>query len=241
MKPRIGIAADARRDPADDRSLGRVQLNWNYAYLVAEAGGVPLIVPPMADMAELAGTIDGWLIPGGDDLDPALWGEAPHPKSSLQDPVRFAGERTFFEAAPRDLPILGICYGAQALNVLMGGTLEQHVPDRVGHEEHAGGTLQTYAIEPGSRLASVVQATEVAGKSYHHQAIAQVAPGLRAVARHDDGTVEAVEGTAARWLIGVQWHPERTPADPATVRLFEAFVEAARSFRRQRSRVESVP
>lgn len=241
MKPRIGIAADARRDPTDVRSLGRVQLNWNYAHLVAEAGGVPLIVPPMADMAELAGVIDGWLIPGGDDLDPSLWGEPPHERASLQDPVRFAGERAFYEAAPKDLPILGICYGAQALNVLMGGSLEQHVPDRVGHEEHTGGTLQTYTIEAGSRLAAVVRAPEVAGKSYHHQAISRVAQGLRVVARHADGTVEAVEGTGARWLIGVQWHPERTPTDPATVRLFEAFVEAARSFRRQRSCVESVP
>jgi len=230
MKPLIGISVDCHHDPEDVRSRGKLQLNWNYAQAVAEAGGVPLLIPPMADMAALAGVIHGWLIPGGDDIDASQWGEENHPKASLQDPARFDGERRMYEAADPEMPILGICYGCQFLNVKRGGTLIQHVPDVVGHEEHSGGTLQAYPVDPESQLSRIVGVDEIVGKSYHHQAVGRTGDGLRVVSKHSDGTIEALEATDRPWMIGVQWHPERTLEDAATRRLFEEFVKAAAKY-----------
>lgn len=236
MKPIIAITVESRRDPEDARTGGKIELNWNYTQAIADAGGVPLVVPPVADMTEVVAIADGWLIPGGDDLDPALWGEPLHPKASLQDGTRYAAERRLFDALPADAPVLGICYGCQAINVLRGGSLDQHVPETVGHEGHSGGTMQAYALEPDSLLAKSAEVATMEGKSYHHQAVARVAEGLAVVARAEDGTVEALEATDRPWLMGVQWHPERTPDDPATRRLFERFVEAAAAYRRSRLR-----
>ena len=229
MKPIIAITVESRREPQNARTGGKIDLNWNYAEAVADAGGVPVVVPPVADMAEVARFVDGWLIPGGDDLDPALWGEAVHPKASLQDGTRYDAERRLFDALDPAVPIFGICYGCQAINVLRGGSLDQHLPDVVGHEGHAGGTMQVYAIDANSLLARSAGATRMEGKSFHHQAVGRVAEGLRVVARAEDGAVEAVEATDRPWLVGVQWHPERTLEDPATRRLFERFIEAARA------------
>ena len=227
MKPIIVITVESKRETENARTGGKMDLNWNYAETIAQAGGVPLVVPPVADMAEVARIADGWLLPGGDDLDSALWGESLHPKASLQDGTRYAAERRLFDTLPAEVPIFGICYGCQALNVLLGGTLDQHVPDTVGHEEHAGGTMQRYAITPNSLLARSVGNTAMEGKSYHHQAVGRPAESLDVVARAEDGTIEALESNERPWLLGVQWHPERTPADTATRRLFEAFVRAA--------------
>ncbi len=234
MKPLIAITVESRRAPDDLRTGGRMELNWNYAQVVADAGGVPIVVPPVADMEEIAAIADGWLIPGGDDLDSALWGEPLHPKASVQDGTRYAAERRLFDALPPEVPILGICYGCQALNVLRGGSLAQHLPDVVGHEEHTGGTTHAYAIRPESLLARSAGVTAMAGKSQHHQAVARPGEGLRVVATAEDGTVEAVEATDRPWLVGVQWHPERTPDDPATWRLFERFVREAGEYRRRK-------
>jgi putative glutamine amidotransferase len=226
VKPIIGITVDCVHDPEDIRTRGKLTLNWNYAQSVADAGGVPLILPPMADMATVAGLIDGWLVPGGDDIDACHFGQENHPKVSLQDPARYAGEKRLFEAADPAMPVLGICYGCQFLNVVRGGTLHQHVPDHVGHEQHSGGTLQKYDLAE-SKLKTLVGDEAIEGKSYHHQAVDQVAQGLQVVARHEDGTVEAVEATDRPWMIGVQWHPERTPEDAATQRIFSEFIAAA--------------
>ena len=227
MKPVIAITVESRRDGDDARTGGGVSLNWNYAEAIARAGGVPVVVPPVADMREVARFADGWLLPGGDDLDSSLWGEPLHPKASLQDGTRFAAERALFDALPPEAPIFGICYGAQAINVLYGGALHQHLPDVVGHEGHAGGTMQEYRITGEGRLSDAAQGDRMRGKSFHHQAISRLGRGLRSVAVADDGTIEAVEATDRPWLVGVQWHPERTPDDPATRRLFGAFVAAA--------------
>ena len=233
-KPIIAITVESRRDPDDARTGGRIELNWNYTQVVADAGGVPIVVPPVADMERIAAIADGWLLTGGDDLDPALWGEPPHPKSSLQDGTRIAAERRLFDALPPELPVFGICYGCQALNVLRGGSLDQHVPDTIGHEAHSGGTLQRYAIDRESRLSEGAKAVTMEGRSYHHQAVAKTGEGLRIVAKADDGTVEAVEAIDRPWLVGVQWHPERSPDDPATQRLFRRFVRAASEYRASR-------
>lgn len=234
MKPIIAITVESRREPENVRTGGKIELNWNYAQAIVDAGGLPLVVPPVADMAQVAQIADGWLIPGGDDLDPALWGEELHPKASLQDGTRYDAERRLFDALPPEAPVLGICYGCQVLNVLKGGSLDQHVPDALGHDEHSGGTMQAYAIEEDSLLAQSAGAARMEGKSYHHQAVGRAAEGLRVVARTEDGTVEAIEATDRPWLLGVQWHPERTPDDPATRRLFERFVAAAAAYRERK-------
>jgi putative glutamine amidotransferase len=199
MKPIIGISVDCQQDPKDARSGGKLTLNWNYAEAVAEAGGVPILIPPTADMAQVAEIIDGWLIPGGDDIDAKHFGEQNHPKVELQDPARFEAESRLYRAADSRMPIFGICYGCQFVNVVRGGSLYQHLPEVVGHENHTGGTLQEYQIDRESKIASIVQSDEIKGKSYHHQAINRTGQDLQVVARNEDGTIEAIEGTDRPW------------------------------------------
>lgn len=234
MKPIIGITVGCQFDPKDERSRGNISLNWNYVEQVALAGGVPIVVPPTADPETLSPVLDGWLIPGGDDIDARHWGEENHPKSQLQDPSRFEIESALYRLSHPDMPILGICYGCQFLNVARGGSLIQHLPDVVPGEYHSGGTLDAVAIENDSRLGSIV-GREVKGKSYHHQAVGRVGDRLRVVGRHVDGTVEALEATDRPWVIGVQWHPERTPDDVATQSLFREFVAAAARYKASKS------
>lgn len=232
-RPVIGITLECREAPDDARTMGELKLNWNYAAAIAEAGGIPLIVPPQADAEAVAPLLDGWLIPGGLDIDAARFGEVNHPLVQLQDPARFQSESALFDALPAEVPILGICYGCQFLNVKRGGSLEQHIPDRPGTALHEGGTLDEMAIEPDSRLGMIL-GPRAAGKSYHHQAVGRLGNGLRAVARHRDGTIEGIEAEDRPFLIGVQWHPERTLDDPASRSLFHEFVKAARAFRATR-------
>lgn len=231
MKPIIGISVDCVHDPEDARTRGKLELNWNYAQAVADAGGIPILIPPMTDMDAIAGMIDGWLIPGGNDIDAAIFGEENHPKVTLQDPARYEAESRLYRAVDKELPVLGICYGCQFLNVARGGTLQQHVPDVVGHETHSGGTMQNYPIEAESRLAGIVGVAEMTGKSYHHQAVGRAGENLKVVSKHEDGTVEAIEATDRPWMIGLQWHPERTLEDDPTQRLFQDFVQAAARFK----------
>lgn len=233
-KPIIGISVDCVYDPADSRTRGKLTLNWNYAEAITTAGGVPILIPPTADMESVAPLIDGWLVPGGDDIDASEFGEENHPKVGLQDPRRFAAEARLFKAVNPELPYLGICYGCQFLNVQRGGTLIQHLPDLVHHEDHAGGTLQHYKIETDSKLAKSAGGVEMEGKSYHHQAVGRLGSELRIVAKSEDGTVEAIEDDSKPFLIGVQWHPERTLEDAATQRLFESFVNSAAEYKAKR-------
>jgi len=235
MKPIIAITVESRREVENPRSGGKIELNWNYAQMIAEAGGLPLVVPPVADMAEVAKLADGWLIPGGADLDSSLWNEPLHPKAEVQDGTRYSAEKALFDSLDPNVPVLGICYGCQVLNVLRGGSLEQHLPDVVGHEAHTGGTLQEYSVEEGSLLASSAGALSIEGASYHHQAVGHLGEGLKVVAQAEDGTIEGIEATDRPWMVGVQWHPERTPDDPATRRLFERFVAVAEAYRATRA------
>lgn len=212
-----------------------MELNWNYAQAIVDAGGVPLLIPPMADLSEVAPLLDGWLIPGGRDIDAKQFGQEPHAEVDLQDPARFSCEKALANLVSPDLPVLGICYGCQFLNVIGGGTLRQHLPDILGHHEHEGGTLQSYEIAEGSRLGEIVDSQTIEGKSYHHQSVEQIGDHLNVVARHADGTIEAIEDAQGRWVIGVQWHPERTLEDASSRKLFEGFVSAARAFKASRT------
>lgn len=213
-----------------------MELNWNYAQAISDAGGVPVLIPPTADVQSIAELIDGWLIPGGRDIDPKEFGQELHPRAELQDPARFAIEKALYLTVDEAMPILGICYGCQFVNVVRGGTLQQHLPDILGESEHEGGTVQQYSPAAGSTLEGIVGSAPIEGKSYHHQAIETPAEGVRVVARHADGTIEAIEDANGRWVVGVQWHPERTLGDGASRKLFEAFVDAAKQFRDLKSR-----
>lgn len=237
MKPIIGISVDCQQNLDDSRSGGQLRLNWNYAQAISEAGGVPILVPPTADMEAIAEIIDGWLIPGGDDIDAKNFGEENHPEVKLSDPARFNAESRLFHAIDKNLPVFGICYGCQFVNVVQGGSLIQHLPDVVGHNQDTGGTLQSYQIEASSKLADTIQDVRIDGKSYHHQAVSRVANGMVVTARNEDGTVEALESAVRPWLVGVQWHPERTLEDPKTRRIFESFIAAALQYRANRNRM----
>lgn len=230
----IGITVNAKEEPAD-KTGGKLWLNWNYAQVVADAGGIPILIPPQADMKELSKMIDGWLIPGGEDIDAKHFGEENHPAVNTIEDERFHAEAELYKHLDPNTPVLGICYGCQFINVQRGGKLIQHLPDIVGHDQHSGGTPQNYLLRSGSKLQAIVGSEVAKGKSYHHQAVGAIGAGLDVVAEHEDGMVEALEATDRPWMIGVQWHPERTFSDPSSKRLFEAFISAARDYSSKRS------
>jgi putative glutamine amidotransferase len=226
VKPIIAITVDVDADPL------RMSLRWNYAEQVVRAGGNPLLISPLTDVEPLVDLIDGWLIPGGDDIDSVHFNQELHPMARLQHPSRWDGESRLYSLIDPALPVLGICYGCQFLNVKRGGSLIQHVPDSVGHEEHSGGTMQKYSVTESSILNRATGVTSIEGKSYHHQAVDEVAPGLIVSALAKDGTIEAIEDQSKPFWLGVQWHPERTPDDAATQSLFKMFIEAATNYRK---------
>lgn len=236
MKPIIGISVDCHQDVADARTGGKLELNWNYTQAIADAGGVPLLVPPTADMSVVAELIDGWLIPGGLDIDAKHFGEENHPSVGLQDPARFEAEGRLYRAAHPEMPVLGICYGCQFLNVMRGGNLHQHLPDVPGSDVHTGGVLQAYDVVPDSSLGHIIGDAAISGKSYHHQAVNQPGDRLSIVARSGDGTIEALEDPDHPWFVGLQWHPERTALDSKTQRVFQSFVQAAGAFKASRNK-----
>lgn len=233
MKPLIGISAVPVVQERDTGSYIRYAARSEYVQRVADAGGCPLILPPEADIETLSGLLDGWLIPGGDDIDPSLWGEELHPEASLEDKARTSMEIGLYKAVSPTLPVLGICYGCQLINVLHGGSLHQHLPDVLGGDYHRGDSWQMYKIDSGTLLAEAIQSTHAEGKSYHHQAINMLGSGLKVTAHHEDGTIEAIEGTDRPWLVGVQWHPERSDHE-ATPKLFAAFIEQAKRYKAEK-------
>lgn len=226
LRPLIGITADLRKRSKNARTGGVIELNRNYLQAIEAAGGVCLIIPPDADAATIAPRLDGLLISGGRDIDAGRFGQPNHPKANLQHAERFDTEMDLIRRLAPTKPILGICYGCQFLNVAHGGTINQHLPDAPSRARHTHGVRQRYSIVPGSLLATATGADSVLGASYHHQAVEQLGKGLKCSAVHADGTIEALESEQGRWLLGVQWHPERSAYDPANAALFRAFVEA---------------
>jgi putative glutamine amidotransferase len=228
--PLIGITTYAR----DER--GRYSLPGTYINAIRRAGGIPILLPHgEPHLAQLVKRLDGVILSGGGDVDPAYYGGAQHETIYLIDPERDQTEIALAQQLRQmELPMLSICRGVQVLNVALGGTLIEHLPDEVGEDishraQPPGATRHTVEIEPDSCLAQIVGQTEIIAASWHHQALRQPGQGLRVVARAADGTIEAVEMPEHPWLIGVQWHPELTaPDDPAQQRLFDALVEAAR-------------
>ena len=232
-KPIVGITTGAREEPKTGDPFGRVVLRREYVDRVIAAGGVPVLIPPGADGAELADAIDGLILSGGNDMDASHFGQPNHPSNTLDDPRRFETEKMLWQRLPKELPVFGICYGCQFINIVHGGTLHQHLPDILGEDRHSGDPTQDYSVVQDSKLARVLGDFPARGKSSHHQAIDQVGDNLRVVARHSDGTVEAIETTDGRWVVAVQWHPERSE-EPASVALFSAFVAAAARYREEK-------
>jgi putative glutamine amidotransferase len=198
-------------------------LGMTYLLALEAAGAMPVVLPPIGDAAAVLDRLDGVCLSGGPDLDPAAYG-APgrHPELGPTEPSLDAFELALARAArERGMPVLGVCRGAQALNVACGGTLHQHVP---GHRQSEAATRPTHDVhvDAGSRVARLLGAGRQAVNSFHHQAVDRLGAGLRAVAHAPDGTVEAIEGEG--FLVGVQWHAETLAAHGP---LFEALVLAA--------------
>ena len=207
-----------------------------YVRHVHEAGGLAVIVPPLPDDAtdddahEVLSRLDGLILAGGVDVEPARYGQDSHPTVQLPRPDRDASELLLAKVtAAYDVPLLGVCRGMQVMAVAAGGELEQHLPDRLGHEGHspAPGLYGEHPVElaPGSRLHAIL-GDHVSVATYHHQGVVTF-PGYTATGWSTDGVVEAFEEAGAPFRVAVQWHPE-VGADP---RLFEALVKACRDGR----------
>jgi putative glutamine amidotransferase len=235
MRPVIGITAYAEQARFGAWDVPTAFVPLTYVNAVEGAGGRALLVPPSADgVEETLDALDGLVLSGGADLDPALYGEEPHEATFGVDPVRDEAELALLRGAlERDMPVLAVCRGSQVLNVALGGDLEQHIPDRLGHEGHkvTPGVFSDHPVEvlPGTRLHDLL-GDDAHIKSHHHQGYRRLGAGLREAARADDGVVEAIEDPSRRFALGVLWHPEAGEDR----RLFEALVAEARAYRSER-------
>ena len=230
-QPVIGLTAYCEDARWSHWHKPAVLLPANYAEMVAAAGGIPVLLPPVPGIAAAVSRLDGLLLTGGGDIDPGRYGAPPHPATSRVSQERDAAELEVLDAAVAAAkPVLGVCRGMQLVNVARGGTLCQHVHNDSGHTPSPG----TFGAHPvriaaGTRLAGILGAngTGVDVPTAHHQAIDRLGVGLVATAWAEDGVIEAVERSddGEEFLVAVQWHPE-AGADP---RLIEALVGAAAS------------
>jgi putative glutamine amidotransferase len=244
MRPLIGVTTSELRTSTagtlrrhGDPPHPEMALGMTYLRAIEAVGGMPVVLPPLGDAVLYLDRLDGICLSGGPDLDPDAYG-APdrHVELGPTEPGLDAFELSLARAADaRGMPILGICRGAQALNVARGGTLHQHVP---GHRQAEPATATTHSVhvEPGTRLAALVGTRPLRVNSFHHQAVDVIGQGLLAVAHSADGTIEAIEAPGPEFVLGVQWHAEGLAELPGHGALFAALVEAAaapaRSLRR---------
>lgn len=227
MKPVIGINGDVKSEP----ELA-VRVKCNYIDAVRRAGGVPIVLPAGSpeDVPYLLQRIDGLVLTGGGDIDLRFLGIDLHPSVELMEPRRqqFDWELTK-TALDGSIPTLGICLGMQMMAVAGGGKMIQHIPDVKMKPELNHRERHDVEISKNSRLGSILNVTKTNIVSHHHQGIVELPPAMRKVASAPDGLIEAFEGAGDRFLIGVQWHPERDPRSPETQALFAALVDAARA------------
>lgn len=235
--PLIGVTTSITVDKVPERAY----VNSAYVHAVQHAGGVPVLLPPQLSASSserLARGLDGVLLTGGGDIDPAVFGEARHPTTYEVAPARDALELWAVRVAlERRLPLLAICRGVQVLNVALGGTLYQDVGSDPGtqlrhsQEESRDEPSHKVQVKAGSRLAETLGTDELEVNSMHHQALKALGAGLVAVAWAPDQIIEGVELTdPSRFVLGVQWHPEELVrhSEPAR-RLFDAFVRSTRT------------
>lgn len=245
-RPLIGIPAQTLQaiDGIPEGLPHSWVMNSRYYLAAAEVGAAPVMVPLFEDDPETLRTIydrlDGLLLAGGVDMDPATFGDSPHPRLGRTDAARDAVELQLARWAIADRkPVLGLCRGHQVLNVALGGTLwqdlEAQVPGALKHDYFpTAGYARDHlahevALAPGSRLHEAFQAAIIPVNSMHHQAVRTLAPSLLASGHAPDGVVEAIESGTEHFLVGVQWHPEMFGhRDHRTRRLFEAFIQASR-------------
>lgn len=247
MRPVIAISSRIAQDL--DWAPPLIGTRQAYVEAILAAGGAPMIVPIIDDLEALRrlyDVVDGVLLPGGEDIDPRHFAEAPHPQLGSVSPERDEVELQLARwAVAEGKPILAICRGIQVLNVALGGTLYQHLPaqldstighDRGGHSEDWITLVHPLIITPDSRLARLIGTCELQVNSLHHQAIKDLAPGLRVVGTAPDGVIEAVESTNGAFLLGLQCHPEMLWKDHDTRwrQVFRGFVEAASASRSSR-------
>lgn len=227
MKPVIGITTSVNVRDYETPKQAVVMLPANYPKAIRRAGGIPVLLTEGDDVETLLDRLDGIVIAGGRDIDPARYGEEPHEQTTNTRPEQDKWESALIAAAiERDLPMLCVCRGHQLLSVERGGRLHQHLPETPGHENHgaADGEWSDHRvdIDSDSHLASIIGASTNTN-SGHHQGVAE-AGDLTVVARTSDGLIEAVELPGSRFLLSMQWHPEMI--DQRAV--FEALIEAAR-------------
>lgn len=199
-----------------------------YLDTVTRSGGTAVLLPPQplapAEARDVVARLDGLLLTGGADINPALYGQDLSPQHEGFEELRDASENALLTAAlEADIPVLGICRGAQMLNVHLGGTLHQHLPEVVGHDRYRkpgqSFTPEPITVQPGTLLARALDsADQMMGPVQHHQAIDDVAPGLVVSARGFDGTVQGVEWPEKNYCLAVQWHPEEDATDDRLVR-----------------------
>lgn len=233
MRPRIGVL------PLYNSEKQTLWINPLYFGGVEQAGGLPVLLSLTEDRAlweEYCQSFDGFVFTGGQDVDPALYGQEKIPQCDYQAPLR-DNQEFFMVRRLRELdkPVLGICRGIQVINAALGGTLYQDLPAQcpspVVHRQDKPYDIPHHqvVITPGSLLHEVTGQTHLSVNSMHHQAVWEVAPGFAATAAAEDGIIEAIEDRSARFFLGVQWHPEHMWRDYASGRaIWSAFVNACK-------------
>ncbi len=238
-RPTIGICTALERAQWGMWDRRAALLPYDYIVAIQAAEGLAFMIPPDARLAEEPGDaldrLDGLILAGGADIDPSSYGAKPHPKTNRTVPERDRSEIGLARGAiERDMPVLGICRGMQLINVALGGTLHQHVPELTGHEDHRRNpgsfddSDHDVRLEPGS-LAALAAGEELHGtKSHHHQGVDEIGEGLVVTGYSTlDELPEAIEAPSRRFVLGVQWHPE---ADERS-RVIGALVDRAREYR----------
>ena len=236
VTPIIGLVADRKKvttGPWVD--VPNDAIPHSYVTAVEQAGGSPVLIPSvgsnLTNIDRILDGIDGLLLPGGSDLDSDLYGQEAHQENDqplrLRDDLEIALAR---RAIDRRMPVYGVCRGMQVINVALGGTLQQHLGDRLDMTPHRDkvGTYTAHDVIPvaGTRLIDIIGADEFTIRSHHHQAVAVLGEGLIPSAWAPDGVIEAIERPGAGFVLGVQWHPEQDlPA--GGLELFRAFMQAA--------------
>lgn len=241
QRPVIGLCTALERARWSVWDQDAVLLPLNYVQAVQRAGGLAVLLPPDARPAQEPGEelelLDGLLLAGGADIDPVAYGQQPHAETQDTVPERDAFEIALTRAAiERDLPLLGICRGMQLINVALGGTLTQHLPEHLGSELHRRvigtfeGSDHDVEVLDGTLAKRVIGAGRHGTKSHHHQGVERVGEGLSVSARSPlDGLVEAIELPGRSFVLGVQWHPEADQASPVIAALVAAAGEHARA------------
>ncbi|MBN1818328.1 MAG: gamma-glutamyl-gamma-aminobutyrate hydrolase family protein [Sedimentisphaerales bacterium] len=231
IRPVIGITSVYQG--SEDGGASAV-VNFAYVRAIEENGGVPVILPTVTGdeaIERYVTDLDGLVLIGGDDIPPQAYGEQPHPATEVLSEQRYDFERRliakWFETKK---PMLGVCLGMQFVNVVRGGSLVQDIPSQIGTTvTHRGKNVyHEVTLEPGCRLANLLKQDRANVLSYHHQAVKKVGGGLRAVARSDDGVVEALERTDGTFGLFVQWHPESMMDRTHRDAVYGALVAASR-------------